>query len=85
MLYGEIKDSAWAFQNLYWNDMSGNASLPYLLEYNQPNTATTTSTLAQYLGADTGSATKSSLTFGLADKVQAAKVTVYWPSGLDRG
>jgi formylglycine-generating enzyme required for sulfatase activity len=40
------------------------------------------STLAQYLGADTGSVTKSCLTFGLADKAQAAKVTVYWPSGL---
>ena len=43
---------------------------------------TATTKLAQYLGSDIGSATNSSLTFGLADKTQAAKVTVYWPSGL---
>ncbi|MCX6964698.1 MAG: putative Ig domain-containing protein [Verrucomicrobia bacterium] len=55
-------------------------NMHYLLE--REDSIATTSTLAQYLGADTGSATKSSLTFGLADKAQAAKVTVYWPSGL---
>jgi formylglycine-generating enzyme required for sulfatase activity len=65
---------------LRWADSHPQALFNYLLEREDP--IATTSTLAQYLGADTGSATKSSLTFGLADKAQASKVTVYWPSGL---
>jgi formylglycine-generating enzyme required for sulfatase activity len=65
-----------------WNDVLDNWPMPYLLEYDQPNSSTTTTKLAQYLGYDSGAATLGSLTFGLADKTQAAKVTVFWPSGL---
>jgi len=73
----------WGDTFLHWNDLSNSHQIGYIIEYNRPTEASaSTSTLAQYFGADIGSATKSSLTFGLADKAQAAKVTVYWPSGL---
>ncbi|NDH66273.1 MAG: hypothetical protein EBY26_07915, partial [Microbacteriaceae bacterium] len=66
-----------------WNDLPSNYTLVgYICEYERPASTTANSKVAQYLGPETGAVTESSLTFGLADKSQAAKVTVYWPSGL---
>jgi len=66
-----------------WNDLPSNYTLVgYICEYERPASTTANSKVAQYLGPETGAVTESSLTFGLADKTQAAKVTVYWPSGL---
>ena len=66
-----------------WNDLPSNYTLVgYICEYERPASTTANTKVAQYLGPETGAVTESSLTFGLADKSQAAKVTVYWPSGL---
>jgi formylglycine-generating enzyme required for sulfatase activity len=72
------------YSNGLWNDLPGQDYRPagYICEYERPASTTANSKVAQYLGPETGAITESSLTFGLADKSQAAKVTVHWPSGL---
>jgi formylglycine-generating enzyme required for sulfatase activity len=72
------------YSNGLWNDLPGQDYRPagYICEYERPASTTANSKVAQYLGPETGAISESSLTFGLADKSQAAKVTVHWPSGL---
>jgi alpha-tubulin suppressor-like RCC1 family protein len=67
-----------------WNDLPGTSTwvVGYICEYQRPASTTANSKVAQYLGPETGAVTESGLTFGLADKSQAARVTVHWPSGL---
>jgi formylglycine-generating enzyme required for sulfatase activity len=79
VFFGMAQGSGYELSRGRWGDLYDGFNLGYLLERENP---TATTKLAQYLGSDIGSATNSSLTFGLADKTQAAKVTVYWPSGL---
>jgi formylglycine-generating enzyme required for sulfatase activity len=68
---------------IVWDDREFNeGGIAYICEYERPASTTANSKVAQYLGPETGAVTESSLTFGLADKSQAARVTVYWPSGL---
>jgi formylglycine-generating enzyme required for sulfatase activity len=72
------------YSNGLWNDLPGQDYRPagYICEYERPASTTANSKVAQYLGPETGAITESSLTFGLANKAQAARVTVHWPSGL---